>query len=289
MFNLLKKENDCLSVARCGATKIEWKIWNTRGRIQDVEHSTVAHIFFLFLLLLFILFLFRRIHCERWGSGYLRCESTPVKINEIFLFVRLREIFLLRHMIVIIIAFDASHVCVRVLCESYNVCVIFLISNFLRFAFCTFVRWTHTQASESNTNQEPPDAHATIHPYDRQHDCIHISIVHFHLKENLFLFFSFCSNEQTLRRWPSSVIFISFLFFDLFGHVAPLHPRHTVTQRMRVQWHRFLCYWSYCCWWRWSCCRSCGCYVLRENKIKFYVWTLHDRTEVLKREGASRR
>lgn len=231
---------------------------NTRRRAFNC--ATYFLSFFFRLLLLFYFYFGEYIVSDEdldvWDA--MRVNASQNQRDFISL-VRLREIFPAS-------TYDCYYYCVaRRLPRMWEsapqcacVCVIFLISNFLRFAFYTFVRRAHIQASVPNTNQEPPDAHTTIHPYDRQHDCIHISIVHFHLKENLFLFFfSFVVCERT-NVAPMAIVghfyFLSFLrSFRSCRTVTS--TTYSNTSAMECNDIDF-CYWSCCCcwwWWRWSC------------------------------------
>lgn len=164
---------------------------------------------------------------------------------------------------------------------SYNVWYM----SFPRFFFATFYdlhfihsSWerahTHTHSpSYQRRKQEPTKAHAT--PFILLMDNMRL-YTHFHCPfsfERKFIFVFFFSIAVRNVRYVCcadshhwSIFFKYFSVMSRYITTLQLYTELAITIKSKVQWHRFR-------WWK----EVWPLYVLRENKIKFYVWTLHDR------------
>lgn len=224
--------------SRCGATKIEWKIWNTR----EANHSIVAYFHVYFHL---------SEYTWSWGfefwSGETRTNASQHQRRFDWDFSRGRswEIFLIVYVALAMCQGLSAREC---WCAVNSV---FFVQLFIAYIW----RIRHERHTWDRKHCNP--VHATIHSFDGQHDSIHISIVRFHLEENLLFFFSMGAVGH-------------------FPHfLSVLRPCRKLRNIYRVQWHRFSLFGTAA--------------AMCSQRIKFYVWTLHNRTAALKREGASRR
>lgn len=196
------------------------------------------------------LFPFERIYVElrlwvleSWDENQCQSASTTIRLG-FFSRAQLR---------------DFSH-CIRGSCnvsgpERPRVLVCRQFRFFVQLFIAYIWRIRHERHRWDRKHCNP--VHATIHSFDGQHDSIHISIVRFHLEENLLFFFSMGAVGH-------------------FPHfLSVLRPCRKLRNIYRVQWHRFSLFGTAA--------------AMCSQRIKFYVWTLHNRTAALKREGASRR